>query len=133
MGLVNYQPNGSISRWQKEKVLLPAAASECMAPKEAVGAASMSRVIAYGEELNMAYPPRPKDPKVTWEPQWDVKVRLKSVASLMPGMGAAMNAAMAGQDEAPDEKKSAAPVKGAVTEAVTKGVVDTLVRGLFRR
>lgn len=142
MGLVNYQPNGSISKWQKEKVLLPAGATECMAPKEAVSAMSMSRVIAYGDELNMAYPPRPKDPKLTWEPQWNVKVRLKSVASLMPGMGAAMNAAMAGQDVESEEKRlpGAAPapapassVKGAVTEAVTKGVVDALTRGLFRR
>ncbi|MCC2970956.1 hypothetical protein [Massilia sp. IC2-476] len=136
MGLVNYQPNGSISKWQKEKVLLPASATECMAPKEAVGAMSMSRVIAYGEELNMAYPPRPKDPKITWEPQWDVKVRLKSVASLMPGMGGAMNAAMMGQEAAPEasqEKQAPASVTGTVKEAVTRGVVDSLVRGLFKR
>lgn len=135
MGLVNYQPNGSISKWQKEKVLLPAGASECMAPKEAVSAMSMSRVIAYGEELNMAYPPRPKDPKITWEPQWNVKLRLKSVASLMPGMGAAMSAAVAEQEAAPEAKKAPATTtaKGVVTEAVTKGVVDALTRGLFGR
>jgi hypothetical protein len=134
MGLVNYQPNGAISKWQQEKVLLPAAATECMAPKEAVGAMSMSRVIAYGDELNMAYPPRPKDPKVTWEPQWNVKLRLKSVASLMPGMGAAMNAAMVEQDGGPEAKQGApAPVKGAVTEAVGRGVVDVLSRKLFGR
>lgn len=134
MGLVNYQPNGSIDKWQKEKVLLPAAATECTAPKEAVSAMAMSRVIAYGDELNMAYPPRPKDPKLTWEPQWNVKLRLKSVASLMPGMGAAMHAAMAEQEAVPEEKKApATTAKGAVTEAVTKGVVDALTRGLFGR
>lgn len=133
MGLVNYQPNGSISKWQKEKVLLPAGATECMAPKEAVGAMAMSSVIAYGDELNMAYPPRPKDPKITWEPQWNVKVRLKSVASLAPGMGAAMNAVMVEQDRPAEEKTAPAPVRGAVTEAVTKGVVDALTRGLFGR
>ncbi len=137
MGLMNYQPNGSISKWQKEKVLLPAAATECKAPKEAVGAMSMSRVIAYGDELNMAYPPRPKDPKLSWEPQWNVKLRLKSVASLMPGMGGAMQAAMVEQEGMPAENKAPASPKGAVTgavtEAVTKGVVDVLTRGLFRR
>ncbi len=132
MGLVNYQPNGSVSKWQKEKVLLPAAATECMAPKEAVSAMSMSRVIAYGEELNMAYPPRPKDPKVTWEPQWDVKVRLKSVASLMPGMGA-MQAAMTGQAALPEEKQATPSTGSTVKDAVTRGVVDSLVRGLFKR
>lgn len=141
MGLVNYQPNGSISKWQKEKVLLPASASECVAPKEAVGAMAMSRVIAYGEELNMVHPPRPKDPKLTWEQQWDVKVRLKSVASLMPGMGGAMQAAMAGQgagQEAaqggtPEAKQAPASAGAVVKDAVTKGVVDSLVRGLFKR
>jgi hypothetical protein len=133
MGLVNYQPNGSISKWQKEKVLLPASASECVAPKEAVGPMAMSRIIAYGEELNMVYPPRPKDPKVTWEQQWDVKVRLKSVASLMPGMGAAMHAGMAEQETVPQERQAPASTGGVVKEAVTKGVVDSLVRGLFKR
>lgn len=143
MGLMDYQPNGAISKWQKEKVLLPAGASECMAPKEAVGAMSMSRVIAYGEELNMAYPPRPKDPKVAWEPQWHVKVRLKSVASLAPGMDAAIKADMVEQDGAPGAQQAPAPgsptgsaaasVKGAVTEAVANGVVDALTRTLFGR
>lgn len=107
MGLVNYQPDSAIAKWQKEKVILPAATSECAAPKEAVSAMAMSRVIAYGDELNMAYPPRPKDPKIDWEPQWDVKVRRKSVASLMPGMGSMMGAAMAGH--ADDEDKAPAP------------------------
>ncbi len=146
MGLVDYQPNGSISKWQKEKVLLPAGATECMAPKEAVSAMSMSRVIAYGEELNMAYPPRPKDPKITWEPQWNVKLRLKSVASLAPGMGQMMNAAAAGQGEVNGERPgpvsvpapAAAPsasgtVTGAVTETLKKAAVESLVRGLFGR
>lgn len=132
MGLVDYQPNGAISKWQKEKVLLPAGATECMAPKAAVGAMSMSRVIAYGDELNMAYPPRPKDPKIAWEPQWNLKLRLKSVASLAPGMGAAMHAAVAEQDPAP-EQKAPESIKGAVTEPVTNGVVDALTRKLFGR
>jgi hypothetical protein len=46
----------------------------------------MLRVIAYGSELNLAHPPRPADPKQRWEPVWAVKVRVKSVASLMLGM-----------------------------------------------
>jgi hypothetical protein len=93
--LINYQPDGAVDKWLKEKVLLPAKTTECAAPKEAVGTTSMTRMIAYGDEFNMAYPPRPKDTKVTWEPQWDVKVRVKSVASLMPGMGAMGSNAMA--------------------------------------
>ena len=124
-------------------MLLPAGATECAAPKEAVGAMSMSRVIAYGDELNLAYPARPKDPKIAWEPQWKLKLRLKSVASLAPGMGMAMQAALVEQDAGAEGKAGAAAaaapasaaesVKGAVTEAVTRGVVDALSRKLFGR
>ena len=48
-----------------------------------------SRFIAYGGELNLVQPPRPKDPKQPWEQIWAVKVRLKSTAGLMlaEGMG----------------------------------------------
>jgi hypothetical protein len=38
----------------------------------------MLQFIAYGEELNLVYPPRPKDPNQPWDPKWSVKVRLKS-------------------------------------------------------
>ncbi len=86
-GLLDYQPNAAIDRWLKEKVLLPAQSIECKAPKEALGQ-GMLRLIAYGDELNLAYPPRPKDPKVVWNPQWAAKVRLKSMATSMVGMPA---------------------------------------------
>ena len=42
--------------------------------------------IAYGEELNLAQPPRPTDPKVAWEPIWAVKVRVKSAGMAPLGM-----------------------------------------------
>ena len=43
--------------------------------------------IAYGEELNLAQPPRPADPKIAWEPIWAVKVRVKSTGMTPLGMG----------------------------------------------
>jgi hypothetical protein len=45
--------------------------------------ASMFNFIAYGNELNLVHPPRPKDPKQVWEQQWAVKLRLKSTAMTM--------------------------------------------------
>jgi hypothetical protein len=145
MGLMNYQPDGAIAKWQKEKVILPASASECAAPKEAVSPMAMVNVIAYGDELNMAYPPRPKDPKITWEPQWDVKVRRKSVASLMPGMGG-MAAAMAGRDgdepraaqalQAGQQQGAAQPQQPAqnngnpITDIIKQGATDAVTRGV---
>lgn len=86
-GLVDYQTNPAVDRWLKDKVLLPAGTTTCSIPKEVFGGeGAMLRLIAYGSELNLAHPPRPTDVRVPWEPQWAVKVRLKSVASAMLGM-----------------------------------------------
>ena len=59
----------------------------------------MLRMIAYGNELNLAHPPRPTDPKLAWEPEWALKVRVKSVANAMLGMPA-MDDAGTGADDA---------------------------------
>jgi hypothetical protein len=84
-GLLDYQTNAAVDKWLKEKVLLPPAATTCAVPKEAAGQ-GMLRAIAYGSELNMAYPPRPTDPAIAWEPDWNVKIRVKSMTSTMFGM-----------------------------------------------
>jgi hypothetical protein len=133
MGLVNYQPDSAIDKWRKEKVLLPAGATECAAPKEAVGAMAMSRVIAYGDELNLAWPPRPKDPKITWEPQWDVKVRRKSVASLMPGMDSmAMSAHGGDAGQQPTQPVPAQVKTPSATDVITQSAFG-LLRGVFKK
>jgi hypothetical protein len=87
-GLVDYQTNPAVDRWLQEKVLLAPTVTRCAVPKGIFGegGGAMLRMIAYGSELNLAHPPRPTDPKIAWEPQWAVKVRVKSVASAMLGM-----------------------------------------------
>lgn len=87
-GLIDYQTNKSVDQWLKEKVLLPPATTRCDVPKGVFeeGTGGMLRMIAYGTELNLAHPPRPTDPKVAWEPDWALKVRVKSVAMSMLGM-----------------------------------------------
>jgi hypothetical protein len=87
-GLLDYQTNKSVDQWVKEKVLLQPTTTRCDVPKGIFeeGAGSMLRMIAYGSELNMAFPPRPTDPKIAWEPDWSLKVRVKSVAMSMLGM-----------------------------------------------
>jgi hypothetical protein len=69
----------------------------------------MIRLVAYGSELNLAYPPRPTDPKVRWDPDWAVKVRVKSLAQGMLGMAEmpGMPGAEAPAADAPEEKKPA--------------------------
>jgi hypothetical protein len=86
-GLMDYQTNAAVDRWLKEKVLLAPATTTCSVPKGIFGEnGGMLRLIAYGDELNLVHPPRPKDPKAKWDPVWAVKLRVKSVASGMLGM-----------------------------------------------
>jgi len=84
-GLFDYQTNAAVDRWLKDKVLLAPTTTRCAVPKEAA-AQGMLRAIAYGTEVNMAYPPRPTDPKIAWEPEWNVKIRVKSMTTGMFGM-----------------------------------------------
>ena len=108
-GLTDYQTNPAVDRWIGEKVLLPRDATRCTVPAGVFPEGqAMLRVVAYGNELNLAHPPRPADPRAAWEPQWAVKVRVKSMASLMLGMD--MDA-MAGQQERqpPDQRREEQP------------------------
>lgn len=89
-GLMDYQTNAAVDRWLKEKVLLAPNTTTCSVPKGIFGEnGGMLRLIAYGDELNLVHPPRPKDPKAKWDPVWAVKLRVKSVASGMLGMSGA--------------------------------------------
>ena len=106
-GLIEYQTNAAVDRWLGEKVLLAPATTQCAVPKDVFpGGAAMLRMIAYGSELNLAQPPRPADPKATWEPVWAAKIRVKSVANVMlgmPTMGEA--AAPGGEPNSPQESE----------------------------
>jgi hypothetical protein len=111
MGLIDYQTNPAVDRWLREKVLLSPSTTRCTVPKGVLGEGAMLRAIAYGHELNLAHPPRPTDPKVPWEPEWAVKVRVKSVASAVVGMPSMEEMRGGGSQEAkesePAEKKEA--------------------------
>ncbi len=87
-GLMTYLPNDFLRRMIGEKVVLPPSVTSCTIPRgifEGVDG-GMVNGIAYGEELNLAHPPRPADPKVAWEPIWAVKVRVKSTGMTPLGM-----------------------------------------------
>jgi hypothetical protein len=87
--LVGHVPPGEVARLIREKVVLAPAITECTVPAEVVQAmpAGMLTGVAYGEELNLVHPPRPQDPKVAWEQQWAVKLRLRSTTMLPLGEG----------------------------------------------
>ena len=114
-GLIDYQTNAAVDRWLREKVLLAPSTTSCTIPKGVFsGQGAMLRLIGYGNELNLAYPPRPTDPKLPWNPQWAVKLRVKTVAQSMlgmPDMGGAGNpgaAANPAQSPAEEPKKPGA-------------------------
>lgn len=92
--LVNYLTGSHVDRWLKQKVLLSTSTTSCTIPKgifsatgqgDLGGMASLS-MIAYGPETNIAWPPRPADPKMRWDPEWNVRVRSKSTNTAMLGL-----------------------------------------------
>jgi hypothetical protein len=110
-GLLDYQTNVAVDRWLREKVLLTPSTTSCTIPKGVFsGQGAMLRLIGYGNELNLAYPPRPTDAKQPWNPQWAVKLRVKTVAQSMlgmPEMGAGSPAADPAQAPAEQKKPGA--------------------------
>lgn len=117
--LLNYLAGSYVDKWLKQKVLLPTATTSCTIPKGIFaatgkgsqgGMASLS-MIAYGPETNIAWPPKPADPKAPWHPEWNVRVRSKSTSTAMLGMDlSGMDAGPSDGDndgkEQPQEKES---------------------------
>ncbi|HET9022935.1 MAG TPA: hypothetical protein VFN64_00070 [Burkholderiaceae bacterium] len=137
-GLVDYQTNPSIDRWLQERVLLAPTVTRCAVPKGIFGegGGAMLRMIAYGSELNLAHPPRPTDLKIAWEPQWAVKVRVKSVANAMLGVDMGeMQRGPAGRPQSrPQAQDAAAPPAAAETKQEEK-MPDAvnILRGILGR
>jgi hypothetical protein len=129
-GLLDYQSNGNIDKWIGEKVILPASATKCAVPKGIFpeGSGGMLRMIAYGSEAFLVYPPRPTDPKITWEQEWQTKVRVKSTMfSMLGGMGESRS--RGSREDAPrDNQRDAQKPK----EEKKPNPVD-LLKGLFGR
>ena len=132
MGMFDYLPNGTIDKWVKERVLLRPDATQCAIPKgifagpggRAEGA--MLRMMAYGGESNFAYPPRPNDPKAVWEPEWAVRVRIKSHTMAMLGEEGARSSARSRQPERNAEPSAGQqPAEGEQSSNPTPGFPES--------
>lgn len=92
LGLMDYLSHSQVDRWVRDKVLLPATTTQCAIPSGifATAGGAMLRGIAYGNELNLVHPPRPTDPRLlaAWNPEWSLRVRVKSTAMAMLGQEA---------------------------------------------
>jgi hypothetical protein len=127
--LIHYLPGASIERWLAQKVLLPSATTACTIPQgifaprgNAQGMAMLS-MVAYGPETNIAWPPRPADPRQAWDPEWNVRVRTKSTASAMLGMD------LGGMEDAPMDPDGGADAEPPPPE---EGKGRRLLRNLLR-
>lgn len=115
-GLFDYLAPATVDRWIREKVLLAAGTQTCTVPTGIFAGAdgAMARLIAYGPELNLVHPPRPANPNAAWEPEWAVRVRVKSMAMAMLGAeerparrgGAPAGAPPARRDQSPPPSSS---------------------------
>lgn len=144
MGLFDYLPNAVIERWVRESVLLKPEATACSVPRgifagpdgagrRGDGSGAMLRMIAYGPESNFVHPPRPADPRAPWEPEWAVRVRVKSntMAPLGEDQGGQGSAAAASPpQEPPTPPKS--PAQSALESVLPPNAAGVL-RGLFGR
>ncbi len=124
-GLMGYLPPADVNRFIRDRVVMGPAVTSCRIPrgifKEAGGAAL--QFIGYGDELNIAWPPKPKDPKIPHEYVWAVKLRNKSTGMLPLGQEGA------GQEGATKEKQPDGERPGSPTDKM-KRTLDT-IRGLF--
>ena len=91
--LMNFLPPAEVARLIREGVVMPPSQTECTIPapvsEAAGGSMTMMHLNAFGPELNLVHPPRPQDPKVDWNQDYTVKLRLHSSTSMMAGMGRA--------------------------------------------
>jgi hypothetical protein len=120
MGIFDYLPPSTVDKWIRDKVLLAPSVSQCAMPKGIFAATGgqagggVMQMIAFGPESNITYPPKPADPKVAWNPEWNVRVRNKSTTTAMLGMpvDAAQAEQQADQQGKPPESKTKRLLRG---------------------
>ncbi|MDR7307888.1 hypothetical protein [Rhodoferax saidenbachensis] len=131
-GLMDYLSTPNLDKWLADKTLLPTSQTQCAIPAGifAKSKGAMVRGIAYGQELNLVYPPRPTDKKVPWAPDWAARVRVKSVATLPLDAAASGRAEPPAKPDVPDDSQSNKSLLPAVPGVPGLGNV---LKGLFGR
>jgi hypothetical protein len=138
MGLFDYLSNATIDKWTKEKVLLASSVTQCDVPKGIYGGAegksreggAMLRMIAYGGEHGFVHPPRPTDPKVPWDQEWSVRLRVKSNTMAMLGQEIEPSSASSSNDGR-TEKAKAQEKESADSNPLSLPGAANILKGLF--
>lgn len=88
-GLWDWLSPDTVARLVGQKVVMPPSQTSCTIPAEVKAAAGefmMASLYAYGPERNFAFPPRPANPRLPWNPDWTAKVRYRATTSLLIGV-----------------------------------------------
>ena len=135
-GLMDYLSTPNLDLWLADKTLLPTSQTQCAIPAGifAKSKGAMVQGMAYGQELNLAYPPRPADRRVAWAPEWSARVRVKSVAMLPLEDSAGRRRAAAQAPTSKADKGEEAPEQKSLLP-VLPGIpgVGEALKGLFGR
>lgn len=137
--LMDYLPPAEVQRLIRDRVVMSPQTTECAVPAGVFKVeGAMFNFIAYGDELNVVHPPRPKDPRQAWEPQYAVKVRLKSTGMTMLAEGEGSGRAARGgspreaaREDAGERTVAQPPRAPNPADAVQEGI--NVLRGLFGR
>jgi len=104
---------GEVARQITAKNIMPPTQTTCAIPAEAKAAAGgmmFGSMNAFGPEENFSFPPKPVDPKATWNIDWTAKVRFRAFSSFMTGMGAMGGMRDGGSSEPQPKKKCKGPM-----------------------
>jgi hypothetical protein len=123
----DYLAPAEAARLVAAKALLSPQTTRCAVPKEVVDAApqALVQLVAFGPEANFVYPPRPSDPKIAWNKEWQVKVRYRSAAGGMLGM-AQPGMSVAAEDDGPAPGQAPKPQKNPGRKAIMRGLGGAL-------
>jgi hypothetical protein len=115
----------------RDNVVMRGDTTQCQVPRQVTEAAGgelmMVNLNAFGPELNVVHPPRPEDPRVTWEQVYAVKLRLRSHTGAVSGMEQRQERQAQRPQEAP------APSTAASAPAAAAEAVKNVLKGLFGR
>ena len=142
LGLFDYLTPSTAAKWVKDKVLLSPETRECTVPagifggganaQEAAGA--MLRMIAYGPETYFSHPAKPANAPKSWQPEWTVRVRVKSQTMAMLGID--MSGAGGGGSGAEQAEGRPQGSEGQESQPSSGGILPSagsLLRGIFSR
>ena len=129
--LGDYIAPAEAARLVGTKQLMPPTQTNCAIPKQVMAAApnGLVSLVAHGPEENFLFPPRPADPKITWDQQYAVKARFVSRAGGPAGMN--MAEMMGGGERSGRNSRRGAKPKCESSGPAPGGVLGGVVGGLF--